>query len=51
MPSHSRLPLEVSFFSSLLFLCLRHKLFPSFSTHVLCVDTGRSSETAKAHRG
>eukprot|EP00463_Aulacantha_scolymantha_P002041 TRINITY_DN269_c0_g1_i1.p1 TRINITY_DN269_c0_g1~~TRINITY_DN269_c0_g1_i1.p1 ORF type:complete len:59 (+),score=15.69 TRINITY_DN269_c0_g1_i1:117-293(+) len=20
-------------------------------THVLCVDTGRSSETAKAHRG
>eukprot|EP00479_Gromia_sphaerica_P001979 TRINITY_DN1232_c0_g1_i1.p1 TRINITY_DN1232_c0_g1~~TRINITY_DN1232_c0_g1_i1.p1 ORF type:complete len:63 (+),score=7.43 TRINITY_DN1232_c0_g1_i1:287-475(+) len=22
-----------------------------FSAHVLCVDTGRSSETAKAHRG
>eukprot|EP00479_Gromia_sphaerica_P013276 TRINITY_DN7337_c0_g1_i1.p1 TRINITY_DN7337_c0_g1~~TRINITY_DN7337_c0_g1_i1.p1 ORF type:complete len:75 (+),score=4.50 TRINITY_DN7337_c0_g1_i1:375-599(+) len=21
------------------------------SSHVLCVDTGRSSETAKAHRG
>eukprot|EP00487_Bulimina_marginata_P013171 TRINITY_DN9966_c0_g1_i1.p1 TRINITY_DN9966_c0_g1~~TRINITY_DN9966_c0_g1_i1.p1 ORF type:complete len:138 (-),score=51.49 TRINITY_DN9966_c0_g1_i1:2-415(-) len=24
---------------------------PSYSSHVLCVDTGRSSETAKAHRG
>eukprot|EP00463_Aulacantha_scolymantha_P004312 TRINITY_DN5383_c0_g1_i1.p2 TRINITY_DN5383_c0_g1~~TRINITY_DN5383_c0_g1_i1.p2 ORF type:complete len:53 (+),score=20.70 TRINITY_DN5383_c0_g1_i1:127-285(+) len=23
----------------------------SISSHVLCVDTGRSSETAKAHRG
>eukprot|EP00495_Collosphaeridae_sp_1-RS-2012_P007494 TRINITY_DN721_c0_g1_i1.p2 TRINITY_DN721_c0_g1~~TRINITY_DN721_c0_g1_i1.p2 ORF type:complete len:90 (+),score=19.08 TRINITY_DN721_c0_g1_i1:158-427(+) len=22
-----------------------------FTSHVLCVDTGRSSETAKAHRG
>eukprot|EP00495_Collosphaeridae_sp_1-RS-2012_P008035 TRINITY_DN7885_c0_g1_i1.p1 TRINITY_DN7885_c0_g1~~TRINITY_DN7885_c0_g1_i1.p1 ORF type:complete len:81 (+),score=20.16 TRINITY_DN7885_c0_g1_i1:193-435(+) len=24
---------------------------PSDFAHVLCVDTGRSSETAKAHRG
>eukprot|EP00479_Gromia_sphaerica_P008805 TRINITY_DN3508_c0_g1_i1.p3 TRINITY_DN3508_c0_g1~~TRINITY_DN3508_c0_g1_i1.p3 ORF type:complete len:67 (+),score=14.62 TRINITY_DN3508_c0_g1_i1:717-917(+) len=24
---------------------------PTFSPHVLCVDAGRSSETAKAHRG
>eukprot|EP00495_Collosphaeridae_sp_1-RS-2012_P008955 TRINITY_DN8995_c0_g1_i1.p3 TRINITY_DN8995_c0_g1~~TRINITY_DN8995_c0_g1_i1.p3 ORF type:complete len:61 (+),score=15.58 TRINITY_DN8995_c0_g1_i1:111-293(+) len=23
----------------------------SLNAHVLCVDTGRSSETAKAHRG
>eukprot|EP00479_Gromia_sphaerica_P006244 TRINITY_DN17463_c0_g1_i1.p2 TRINITY_DN17463_c0_g1~~TRINITY_DN17463_c0_g1_i1.p2 ORF type:complete len:59 (+),score=12.25 TRINITY_DN17463_c0_g1_i1:281-457(+) len=26
-------------------------LTSSSSPHVLCVDTGRSSETAKAHRG
>eukprot|EP00479_Gromia_sphaerica_P000506 TRINITY_DN10607_c0_g1_i1.p1 TRINITY_DN10607_c0_g1~~TRINITY_DN10607_c0_g1_i1.p1 ORF type:complete len:55 (-),score=3.32 TRINITY_DN10607_c0_g1_i1:2-166(-) len=27
------------------------KLTVEFIAHVLCVDTGRSSETAKAHRG
>eukprot|EP00495_Collosphaeridae_sp_1-RS-2012_P003241 TRINITY_DN2693_c0_g1_i1.p2 TRINITY_DN2693_c0_g1~~TRINITY_DN2693_c0_g1_i1.p2 ORF type:complete len:88 (+),score=18.09 TRINITY_DN2693_c0_g1_i1:153-416(+) len=26
-------------------------LLSLFRSHVLCVDTGRSSETAKAHRG
>eukprot|EP00479_Gromia_sphaerica_P001355 TRINITY_DN11535_c0_g1_i1.p3 TRINITY_DN11535_c0_g1~~TRINITY_DN11535_c0_g1_i1.p3 ORF type:complete len:53 (+),score=9.23 TRINITY_DN11535_c0_g1_i1:330-488(+) len=52
MWSHS--PLQMPF--------VRHELFSSFTIsrlifvvfvypHVLCVDTGRSSETAKAHRG
>eukprot|EP00495_Collosphaeridae_sp_1-RS-2012_P007529 TRINITY_DN7260_c0_g1_i1.p1 TRINITY_DN7260_c0_g1~~TRINITY_DN7260_c0_g1_i1.p1 ORF type:complete len:62 (+),score=12.50 TRINITY_DN7260_c0_g1_i1:97-282(+) len=27
------------------------RLYNSKPPHVLCVDTGRSSETAKAHRG
>eukprot|EP00479_Gromia_sphaerica_P015576 TRINITY_DN994_c1_g1_i1.p1 TRINITY_DN994_c1_g1~~TRINITY_DN994_c1_g1_i1.p1 ORF type:complete len:76 (+),score=9.51 TRINITY_DN994_c1_g1_i1:281-508(+) len=26
-------------------------IIPENVSHVLCVDTGRSSETAKAHRG
>eukprot|EP00495_Collosphaeridae_sp_1-RS-2012_P006646 TRINITY_DN6253_c0_g1_i1.p2 TRINITY_DN6253_c0_g1~~TRINITY_DN6253_c0_g1_i1.p2 ORF type:complete len:55 (-),score=29.69 TRINITY_DN6253_c0_g1_i1:16-180(-) len=28
-----------------------NKELKRLETHVLCVDTGRSSETAKAHRG
>eukprot|EP00495_Collosphaeridae_sp_1-RS-2012_P008105 TRINITY_DN7987_c0_g1_i1.p1 TRINITY_DN7987_c0_g1~~TRINITY_DN7987_c0_g1_i1.p1 ORF type:complete len:55 (+),score=12.04 TRINITY_DN7987_c0_g1_i1:121-285(+) len=38
LPVHR--PIHIEFFLHLVFL-----------PHVLCVDTGRSSETAKAHRG
>eukprot|EP00479_Gromia_sphaerica_P009251 TRINITY_DN3830_c0_g2_i1.p3 TRINITY_DN3830_c0_g2~~TRINITY_DN3830_c0_g2_i1.p3 ORF type:complete len:56 (-),score=7.93 TRINITY_DN3830_c0_g2_i1:2-169(-) len=31
--------------------CERHAVGLPQVSHVLCVDTGRSSETAKAHRG
>eukprot|EP00487_Bulimina_marginata_P001592 TRINITY_DN1362_c0_g1_i2.p1 TRINITY_DN1362_c0_g1~~TRINITY_DN1362_c0_g1_i2.p1 ORF type:complete len:118 (+),score=40.29 TRINITY_DN1362_c0_g1_i2:87-440(+) len=43
---------ELSINGDLSYLNLDWKPVPILSkSHVLCVDTGRSSETAKAHRG
>eukprot|EP00463_Aulacantha_scolymantha_P006436 TRINITY_DN8088_c0_g1_i1.p2 TRINITY_DN8088_c0_g1~~TRINITY_DN8088_c0_g1_i1.p2 ORF type:complete len:61 (+),score=12.97 TRINITY_DN8088_c0_g1_i1:237-419(+) len=33
------------------FIFFLQTYFSPLTAHVLCVDTGRSSETAKAHRG